>query len=121
MSVSFGGIGEKAVTFEAASGVKAGYPVKMSANGQVTACSTGERMCGIALYVSDDGHATVQMNGYVNMPYSGSGTPAVGYGHLLAGADGTVQVEAADSEAFTGGEYLITDVDTTGKTVGFFM
>ena len=79
-------------------------------------------MCGIALYASDDGHATVQMSGYVNMAYSGSTNPAVGYGRLVAGADGTVAVETAGSDGtYAGGEYLITDVDTTGKTVGFFM
>ena len=116
MSVSFEGIGERAVTFETVNDVNAGAPVKMSANGKVALCGTGERMCGIALYVAEDGCASVQLGGYVNVSYTGT-APAVGYARMIADGNGGVKV---DSEA-TGGEYLVTDVDENAKTVGFFM
>ena len=116
MSVSFGGIGEMAVTFAAAEDVTNGSPVKVSKSGEVSACAANERFCGVALYVSEDGYATVQMGGYVEMEYTGT-APKLGFTHLVAAEDGKV---AADTAA-TGGEYLVVDVDETASTVGFIM
>ena len=116
MNVSFKGIGEMAVTFKTTGTVKIGDPVKLSANGTVTACSEDDRFCGIVLFTSGDGFATVQLKGYTVAEYSGS-APSVGFGYLLADGDGGVAVDADK----TGDEYLIIEVDTTAGTVGFYM
>lgn len=116
MSVSFGGIGEVVVTFEAAEGTTAGQPVKMTDSGKVMACASGDRMCGVALFAAEDGHAAVQLRGYVKLGYTGT-APTVGYGYLKAAADGKV----AAATSTTGGEYLIIDTDTDAKTVGFYI
>ena len=119
MNVSFGGIGEMAVTYLADDTVAAGYPVKMSGNGTVTVCGTGERFCGIAVGKSDDGYATVQMKGFITMPYSGTNRPTPGYKNLVANGSGGVKVDAAATP--TGGEFLIVEFDETALTVGFYM
>lgn len=119
MSVSFDGIGEMAVTFEATADVKAGYPVKMSGNCKVDVCNDGDSMSGVAIYVSEDNYATVQLKGYISMEYSGTTAPAVGYCYFLADGTGKVKVDTAAEK--TGREYLVVDVDATAKTVGFYM
>ena len=116
MSISFGGIGEMAVTFEATSDVQAGCPVKMSDNGKVTSCDEEDQLIGVAVYVSKDHFATVQVKGYVSLPYSGETAPSVGFGQLSADGEGGVA-----SDSTNGREYLIIDVDTTAETVGFYM
>ncbi|MBR5381812.1 MAG: hypothetical protein IK136_04245 [Oscillospiraceae bacterium] len=120
MSVSFDGIGETVATFEAASGVAAGDPVKASASGKTAKCSNGERFCGAALYVSGDGHAAVRLRGHHTAAYTGS-APSVGYVHLVANGSGGVKVDAGSNDVYTGAEYLVTEVDTTAKTVGFWL
>ena len=120
MSVSFDGIGELVATFEAASGTAAGYPVAMSASGKVAKASNGARFCGVALYVTGDGHAAVQLHGHYTAEYSGT-APSVGYGHLIADGSGKVKADAGTEGVYTGSEYLISEVDTTAKTVGFWM
>ena len=114
MSVSFGGIGEIFASFDAADGLAAAGPVKMSANGTVSACAEGDRFCGVAAHVTDDGIATVQLKGYVRCAYTGT-APSVGYTKLAAGDTGAVAVSD------NGGEYLVVDVDTADATVGFIM
>ena len=57
MSVSFKGIREEYVTFQCASGLTAGTPVKLTANGPVGACSAGERFMGATAGASPAGHA----------------------------------------------------------------
>ena len=47
--VSFEEIGAVAATFFAQKEVKAGQVVKMTGNGQVGPCSTGDKFCGVAL------------------------------------------------------------------------
>jgi len=120
MSVSFDGIGETVATFEAASGVKAGDPVKASAAGKVAKCAEGERFCGVSLYVSGDGHAAVRLRGHHTASYTGT-APGIGYARLAADGEGGVKVDAGTNGVYTGAEYLVTEVDTTAKTVGFWM
>ena len=133
MSISFGGIGELSVTFEADSGVKTGWPVKIGGSGKVYACEEGERFCGIAAGVSEDGYATVQIRGFVKCKYTGT-APALGFEHLVADGSGGVKKDAGKTNSFTdassqsvsltrytGGEYMTAELDTTGKTVGIYM
>ena len=116
MKVSFEGIGESVVTFfnSDVNGVKAaGVPVKMSGNGEVAGCGDGDRFFGVSIY-RDDGFASIQNGGYVEMAYSGA-DPAAGYANLLANGAGGVKKGAA------GSEFLIIGVDTVNKTLGFML
>ena len=114
MSVSFGGVGSVAATFKTSGTVKAGNPVKITADGTVAACASGERFCGIATYVSEDGHAAVQLKGFVDT--AGSGTIAVGYARLIADGNGGVKADSGE----IGGECLVVSAASGGK-VGFIM
>ncbi|MBR5272482.1 MAG: hypothetical protein IKU25_03695 [Clostridia bacterium] len=113
MNVSFSGFNEKSITFEANDSVKIGAPVKVSANGTVSACGQGDVFCGVATDVRG-GYATVQTSGYVKIKYSAD-APTLGYTTLVAGSDGSVSVDES------GRTYLVTYVDTTESTVGFML
>lgn len=108
MKVSFEGMGEQVVTFEAetsgSGAVAAGKPVVVSANGKVSAASkSGDVPAGVAVSVRGD-YAAVQVAGYVTLPCAGSLT--VGYQHIQLDASGKV------TAASTGGRgVLVTDVN----------
>ena len=114
MKISLNGCGENVATFEAEAGVTAGMPVKMTGNGVVGSCAEKDAFCGVAVSVRG-GFAAVQLGGYVQMPYSGSTVPEVGYQTLNGAGDGKIQVEA------TGRNILVTDVDITAQTCGIIL
>ncbi len=111
MNVCFNGFKENTVTFEAGAAIDKGAPVMITDNGTVSAASG--KFCGFCAGYRD-GYAAVQLSGYVRASYSGT-APAVGFTKLSA-SSGKV---AADNS--NGREYLVTDVDTTGKTVGIIL
>lgn len=111
MDVNFKGFGEKAATFIADAGLtESGIPVKLTADGTVSACSDGDKFCGICLAVRD-GYATVQLSGYVSA--DAVGNIGVGYKTLSAGADNLIK----SSEG--GREYLV--VESASGSVGFIL
>ena len=113
MKVSYEGIGQWAATF-ACGQVSEGEMVKVSARGEVSACSDGDSFCGQVLSVGRDGSAcAVALGGMVTAGYSGSSAPAVGWSGLAADGSGGVKASSA------GRSYLVVDVDTSGKTVTF--
>ncbi len=114
MTVSFEGTGQKIVTFEAADGVTAGMPVKMSENRKVAAAAAGDIFCGVALDAAEDGFASVVLGGFVTLPYTGT-APSVGYVKLAA--DGSGGVTVGDK----GRDYLVTEADTAAGTAGFYI
>ncbi len=118
MTVSFNGWKENAATFEAEDGLNPGDVVKVSGNGQVSACGAGEKFAGVVLS-NRGGFAAVQLAGYAEVAYSGT-APTVGYQFLCA--DGNGGMKKADSEAVTAGrELLVVSVDTTGETAGILL
>lgn len=113
MSVSTKGFCENVLTLKAASGLKAGVPVAVSANDTVSAAGADAKFCGVSVNVNG-GYAGVQL-GVVTMPYTGTDAPAVGYAALASdGADG---VKASTK----GNTYLVLSVNTTAKTVSFML
>ena len=56
MKVSYEGIGQWAATF-ACGQVSEGEMVKVSASGEVSACSDGDSFCGVVVFVARDGEA----------------------------------------------------------------
>ena len=113
MNVSFSGFNEKSATFICSEGVTAGKVVKVTENGTVSACASGDAFCGVVTDVRSD-CATVQLTGYIRMPYSGS-APSLGYTALTADGNGAVTANA------DGKTYLVTDIDTTDSTIGFML
>ncbi len=114
MSVSFSGFAEKLLTFKNASAITAGYPVKVSANDTVAACSAGESFCGIAVE-SDSEYISVKVSGVITASYSGT-APTVGYAKLAGAASGKVAVAASG-----GREYLVLAVNSTDSTLTFIL
>ena len=111
MKVAFNSIGEHLVTF-ASNGVNKGEPVKVSAAGTVSPCSAGDVFDGAAVDVRG-GYASVALDGFVTLPYTGT---APGIGHVTLAADGSGGVKTAASGGRT---VLAVDVDTAAKTVCF--
>lgn len=114
MNISLDSFHSQQATFLADSLTKAGYPVAMKENLTVTTASTGGVFCGFCTDLRD-GYATVRLSGYCTAKYSGT-APAVGYALLAADGDGGVKTVT------TGGRsLLVTNVDTTAKTVGIIL
>jgi hypothetical protein len=114
MTISLNGFNEQVATFEAEPGVAAGIPVKMTGNGVVGVCADKDSFCGVALS-ERDGFAAVQLKGYVQLPYTGTAEPSVGYQTLSAAAVGKIQADPA------GRSCLVTDVDSTAKLCGIIL
>ena len=91
-----------------------GVPVKISANDTVDSCAAEDSFCGVANGVSG-GYASVQMSGFIRLPYNGTAAVA-GYVILAADGSGGVKVVA------TGGRsILVLRVDMAAKTVGIML
>ena len=111
MKYSYEGIGQWAATFACVDAAE-DQVVKISGNGEVSACADGDKFCGVVISVSRDGQAcAVAMGGMVTVPYTGA-APALGWTGLAA--DGNGGIKAAE-----GHEYMVVDVDDTGMTVTF--
>jgi len=112
MKLSYEGIGQWAATFACAN-VAEGDVVKISGNGTVAACGDGDAFAGVVISVGHGGDAcSAALGGMATAVYSGT-VPAVGWAGLCA--DGTGGVKAASD----GHSYLVTDVNTSTKTVTF--
>lgn len=115
MNVSFLGYEESIATFEADSAVKTGNLVKISGNGRVSACASKDEFCGVAVDVRN-GYASVQLKGYVEVPYTGSAVPSLGYSTLSAGS--ATQVTSVTSG---GRSLLVVNKDETNTKVGIIL
>lgn len=114
MKVSFNGFGEYLATFETSSSNIQGKVVKMSGNGAVSECQTGDLFCGVAVS-EGSGIVGVQLGGYVRLPFSGV-APDVGYQNLCA--DGGGGVKASEDE---GRSLLVVDVDDNEGVLGVIL
>lgn len=114
MNISLDSFHSQKATFLADSLTKVGCPVTMKENLKVTSAATGGAFCGFCTDIRD-GYATVRISGYCTAKYSGT-APAVGYALLAADGEGGVKTVT------TGGRsLLVTNVDTTAKTVGIIL
>ena len=116
MKVCYEGIGALYATFSCAA-LAEGTPVRISAAGTAAACGKGNEIAGVAAAVSRGKDAcSVQLRGFVTLPYSGTTVPALGYSALVADGDGGVKV--ADSSVR---ERLVVEVDSTAGKVTFLL
>ena len=109
MSVSFEAIGQVTVTCQTNGTVTDGAMVKISANDTVEVCAAGEKFCGQAIHVAEDGMAAVQVKGFIEVDCADS-TVTAGWAALAA--DGNGGVKAADQ----GVQVLVMNV-AGGKAV----
>ena len=109
MSISFEGVGQVCATF-LGGGLTEGHVVKMTGGGTVGACKADDLFCGAALCCKDDA-CTVQVGGFVSVPYSGT-APTLGWSNLAADGKGGIKAAASG-----GMSRLVVDVDATAKTV----
>jgi len=67
MNIGFNGFCENTVTFEADETVRKGSLVKIINDNTVSACESGDKVCGVCVNVRE-GYAAVQLNGYAEIP-----------------------------------------------------
>ena len=108
MNVSFNGIGQWCATFLAGE-ISEGSVVKVSDQGTAAACAAGDAFCGVAV-AGGKGACTVQMGGFVTVPYSDT-VPTLGYTGLAADGTGGVKTSAE------GTKYWVVASDSNAKTV----
>ncbi len=114
MKYGFEGIGCWSATFACSGSVAEGRMVKISGNGQVSACADGDSFAGMADTVSRDGLAcSVTLGGMVTASYTGA-APALGWTALVADGSGGVKAAAGRS-------CLVVSVDQTAKQVAFVL
>ena len=110
MNIGFNGFCENTVTFEADETVRKGSLVKIIDDNTVSACESGDKVCGVCVNVRE-GYAAVQLNGYAEI--SVSGEVQVGY-QTLSAYDG-VSLKSDDQ----GREYLV--VSASADTAGIIL
>lgn len=115
MSVAFNGIEELVVTFRSG-GVQAGQLVTLRENNTVTPAGQGVAPVGIVRNVRN-GHAAVQVKGYMRLPYTGA-APGLGWTALTCA--GPASLKTAET-AGSGRDCLVVNVDETNKYVGLFL
>lgn len=116
MSVAFDGIGRLVATFETGTATAGGF-VTMEESGKVKKALSGQLPVGLALHVQD-GHAAVQLRGYVKTEYSGSSAPTLGWASLVTDSNGGLRV-AGNGE--NGRLCLVVEKDSEAQTLGLFL
>lgn len=116
MSVAFNGIDNQVVTFQADQG-EAGDTMAMEDNNRVTVAPSGAAPVGV-LQGKRCGHGAVQIRGYVQVSYSGSAAPSLGWNSLVANGNGGMRMAASGE---TGRACLVVHLNTVEKTIGLFL
>ena len=118
MELSFAGIGQVACTFQTEAQeeedtvkLAIGHVVALTAASTVGFGTAGAAPCGVILALEKDQTATVQVDGFAKVTYSGSAAPTVGWGSL--GVDGSGGVQAASTG---GAPALVVSADSAAKT-----
>ncbi len=115
MSVSFDQIGQHFLTMTCDDGETLGYPCKLSASGTVCDAASGNVFCGVISTIRD-GCCSMLHQGFVELVYTGTTAPSLGYSKLVADGSGGVKVDTTN-----GREYLVLTLDTTDKIVGIYL
>ena len=113
MNISFDGIGEVIATFAAedTAALAVGDAVVVTGDGEVGLGAAGGQLCGVVVTVAEDGYAGVQIDGLVQVNYTGTAAPAAGWELLVTDGAGNVQAAQSDGVAC-----LVVSVDEEAKT-----
>lgn len=114
--ISFEGYNENCLTFNKAEGsaIKKGDFVSISANGTVTTAIADSDIIGYCTDVDGD-YVTVQTQGYIKAELASGEVIALGYTSLTTDTNQKITASA------TARKVLVTDVDTSAKTIGFIL
>ena len=115
MSINYKGYNSGTITCEKGDGLAVGYPVKFDPNNHAVPAGNGDEFVGICTAVRGD-WASVQINGYVEMPYSGSITRA-SYVSLCADSNHKVKAGSVDATK----HFKLLCLDATNSTIGFIL
>lgn len=113
MKISMKGYAENSATFKTEGVVCVGHTVKMSDNFTVAPCASGDAFAGVAMNVRNE-YAGIQLAGYVRFGFTGT-EPTPGFCRFVADGKGGIMINE------NGREYLVTDVDSSDKTVGIIL
>lgn len=114
MNISLNDAGALCVSMEAQEGLKAGDLCKITGNCKVGKAAAGDVAFGLVKLVRD-GVATVQVEGYAKLPYSGT-APGLGYTTLAADNAGGMKSVSTGGKA-----YFVCEVDTTAGRLGLLL
>ena len=116
MSFSCKGYRENILTFKSDL-TKVGVPVTIAGVSEVLQAPAEKDFIGITCY-ADGKMAGVIMDGYVEMPYTGT-IPSFGYTYLVS--DGSNGVKTPASTTTSKHNVIVLKLDTTKKIVGFIL
>ncbi len=111
-TISYKGFNVKVLTFDAEGEVK-NKPVVMDSNGLLKPASINDNFIGICTSLRER-CAGVQMQGYIELPYSDE-KPSFGYCKLTADGNGGVKTTSSETANY----YRVIKIDD--KTVGFIL
>ncbi len=114
MKLSYEAIGRQMATFLADPGAQAGDMCIFTDSNTVANPDADDDFCGYIMDIAKDGGAAVVLRGYIEMPYTGT-APLLGWSGLASDGDGAVKASA------TARQYLVINVRTADKMVGFFL
>lgn len=111
MNIDFYAVNQKHLTFLAGKDVVPGTFVKISANGTVAPCTTGDKPIGICKANEGD-CASIQLQGHCKITYTlpESAQVSLGYQGFVCSDPKTLKPDAA------GREMLVLATDTSAKT-----
>lgn len=126
--ISFDGLGFRGITFKAGAGIKdlvaaanrnvvVGLPVVVSGAGEVDLGSDGDTVYGFIDVYEDDGHCTVQVDGFRTGVPIGAIAPTIG---KIAAVDGTGKVKDSATTAKLRTPVFV-EVDKTEKVATVFL
>ena len=116
MNISFQGIGARIVTVKASGNLKKGDLCYFYVNKTVAPCASGAGFSGKVIEVYDDGSASVQIGGFIEVPYTDA-TPmsTLDLQSLVCTDAGSVHRDAG------GRKYLVVSQDTKNKMLGIML
>lgn len=114
-NISYRGFNSSALTFKSEEEFTKNTPVGIDTDGDCVIPEEGDAFIGVCVSVRGE-LITAQMEGYVELKYSGD-APECGWVRLCADGEGGVAV----SESEDGPLYRVIEVDTDSKTVGFIL
>ncbi len=112
MTISFEGINEQLITFEAAEGTRKGDLAAMSGSGAVAKAADGKAIVGVVKTIRGS-FAGVQISGYAKLA-SAEAIP-VGYTNLASNGENAVKTDAS------GRRCLVVEAGTADGTVGVLL
>ena len=113
-NISYRGFNSNVITIETNGEIGKSTPVTVKSTDLCNAANDGENFVGIAVCQRDN-LASVQIEGYVEVKYSGN-APATGYTKLCA--DGKGGVKSSTSASIF---YKVLMVDSANNLVGFIL